>query len=853
MKSHPIRKQNCISSARALAIVTIAAFLGHFQAVRADVLLSWDFAGNTGSETTVTAGTIASGLAVGSGILSRGAGLTASANADRFNATNWATGSIANAVAGNDYFEFSLNYNSLNSITIDTIVFNWQRSATGNTGIEIRSSLDSYVGSLGTFSVVDNTSVQSFTTLDLGSSFENLTTNITFRIYSFAEAGGGTGGFEGTGADLVVNGILGAAASSSLYWLGADTTRGGAGTWENTGGTAWSSTDADGTGTAWDSSKTAVFNTSPAAVSLSGTVNVAKGISFATGTNGSTISGGTALNLAGATASDNTLTTAAGVTATISSDITGAANGLTKAGDGTLVLGGTNSFVGNVTISGGVLSIGSDAQLGATSNDIILGGTLRTTSSLALNAGRDLSGAGTLDIAPSTTLTVNGNLSTTSLAFSNSGIADLLGTNSVGALSISGNATLQGTAISLTGLTSSHTGTASIDNALNFSSGDKTISVSPGATLSLTGVQTAAGRIVKVGSGTLEVTEDNSTLASSFRLGVAGSTPTDGGTLKIGHQNSLGASGASFQFNYGTLEATTALTGTSAIPHVLSIGGRTGAAATISGSNTEFSGDFGFFRQTGTSGQMVLNVNNNTILSGDVQTIGGGGTATGLTLGGTGTLTLSGVWTNNALPITVADSLTLIVNTTLATAFTVDANSTLSGTGNYTGGTTIFGEHSPGMSPGIDSHANLTYNGANILWELIGNTTSGRGTNFDGINVSGTLDFASATTLTLDFNLTGSTVDWADLAFWSSNPTWLLFDLGGDSSYSNLTNLSVVGSNWFDGNDVNEFDDFWAGSFFEVTDIGGDLYLRFNAIPEPSRLLLVGLGALGLVFRRRRA
>ena len=51
-------------------------------------------------------------------------------------------------------------------------------------------------------------------------------------------------------------------------------------------------------------------------------------------------------------------------TATISGDISGIP-GLTKAGSGTLVLSGTNSYLGNTTINRGTLQISNDNQLGS--------------------------------------------------------------------------------------------------------------------------------------------------------------------------------------------------------------------------------------------------------------------------------------------------------------------------------------------------------------------------------------------------------------------------------------------------------------------------------------------------------
>jgi hypothetical protein len=172
-------------------------------------------------------------------------------------------------------------------------------------------------------------------------------------------------------------------------------------------------------------------------------------------------------------------------------------------------------------------------------------------------------------------------------------------------------------------------------------------------------VLTGTQRIIKTGAGTLEVTQDNAaTLTGGFRLGTAGLTPVDGGKLKIGNKNALGT--GDLQFNYGTLEATSAFTGSNAISNGLSIGGRTGAAAVLAGSDMDFTGAVSFFRAGGTSGELVLTVNNTTKMSG---TLGAetatGGTTTGITLGGTGKLIVAGDWSSNVRRLTIADSLTL--------------------------------------------------------------------------------------------------------------------------------------------------------------------------------------------------
>src|SRR6185503_10132553 len=88
----------------------------------------------------------------------------------------------------------------------------------------------------------------------------------------------------------------------------------------------------------------------------------------------------------------------------------------TKAGAGTLILTGANSYTAPTTISAGTLSIAADSALGTapgvpTPGQLVFnGGTLQTTTSFILdpNRGIALTGAGTLSPNTGTTLTYGG-------------------------------------------------------------------------------------------------------------------------------------------------------------------------------------------------------------------------------------------------------------------------------------------------------------------------------------------------------------------------------------------------------------------------------------------------------------
>ncbi|MDM7852273.1 autotransporter-associated beta strand repeat-containing protein [Pseudochrobactrum kiredjianiae] len=181
--------------------------------------------------------------------------------------------------------------------------------------------------------------------------------------------------------------------SADLYWdaNGTSVGSGGTGTWNLTALT-WSpnSDGVSGPYRAWNN--TALDNTIFAGTA--GTVTLGAAISvhnLTFTTNNYTLSGNT-LTLAG---SQPVITTNTGITSTISSVVAGTA-GFTKDGAGTLVLTGTNSFTGNLLLVAGLLSVNTDAALGAAGNQVITSGGTTLIATGALNASRiiNLSGGG---------------------------------------------------------------------------------------------------------------------------------------------------------------------------------------------------------------------------------------------------------------------------------------------------------------------------------------------------------------------------------------------------------------------------------------------------------------------------
>jgi len=181
----------------------------------------------------------------------------------------------------------------------------------------------------------------------------------------------------------------------------------------------------------------------------------------------------------------------------------------------------------------------------------------------------------------------------------------------------------------------------------------------------------------------------------------------------------------------------------------------------------------------------------------------------------------------------------------------VQTGATLGGTGSV--GATLVENgafHSPGTSPGVQTFtAGLQYDaGSTLTWELFANTTAGRGTDYDGIDLTGgALAIAPGAILALDFGTTGagSTVDWDD-PFWGNDQNWTIVDVSGTGSWNGdlFDTLSI-------GNDTlgRSLVSIRPNASFSVADVGGDLTLKYSAVPEPAALTLAGLAAAAMGFR----
>jgi|GEM_PF-7062322 len=781
--------------------------------------------------------------------------------------TNWAT---------NDYYQFKLSTVGYGDLQLSWDVassssgptsFNLAYSVDGNTWTAYKDyTIDTSVSFSSTSIKPEATKTADFTGVN---EVGNLST-LYFRLIDTSPTGnaGGTSRVD----NFTVNGST-FVPTVLRYWDGNGATAGfgGSGTWTNSSVT-WNDA-ADGTGgvTAIASGQTAVFKGTAGTITIGAGAEANRNMRFETG--GYVLSGAGTLNLSSATLNRIEVVNA-GDTATINAGLTGTL-GFEKIGAGTLVLGGNNTFTGSLKVSAGTVQIANDSALGDPAAALALaGGTLKVTGSATLNSNRAVSGNGTLDIPSGSTLTVSGAATTGLLVLANAGALMLTGpTPSVGGLTFMQATTVTSSdALSLPGslTTNNTTGTAVINGTVDFAAGTHNIVVNDGSAatdLQITGNVRSTSTLIKTGSGTMDIVGTNN-LYSQIRLGVTGTTPTDGGVLIIHSASSLGTGIA--QLNVGTVRNSSGVLLSFNVP--ISLGGQGATGATLEGNDFEIFGSAssGTTTITTTAGLTIfqnsavtpyaqrLTANTNVYLTSGlndvIATTGGvstpvATTSLGIAFGGTGRVILNSATNSFSLPITATDGVKLDVIGSLTGAtqgkITVTNSAMLNGKQDPTsslgaveigvngllapgtfGDINVFGSAD---STGTINTKNLTIDpGGTYLFSFAG---TGAGL-FDQVNVTGTVNI--------------------------TNATFVLAPEGGFVPAKNDTFLVLTN----DGNDpiVGEFlggangQIFKAGTqFYQLNYFGGDGNdIALVTVPEPASAGLFLLGGLGLATLRRR-
>ena len=387
-------------------------------------------------------------------------------------------------------------------------------------------------------------------------------------------------------------------------------------------------------------------------------------------------------------------------TLTVSADISGTGT-LSKAGAGTLILGGNNSYSGGTTVTGGLINFLAGGL--GTGTITVNGGGLQwaagNTSDISAQLAAIGSGGATFDtngnnVSFATTLTGSGGLTK-----AGSGTLTLAALNTyVGGTTING-------------------GTLAVaqDGNLGATGGGL---IFGGGTLQLLGAFTSARSVALNGAGGTIDTNGNNAMLSGSIGGAGGLTKVGAGTLALSGASSY--AGAT-NVNAGVLQAATTNAFSSA--STFSVG--SGATLDLNGLNQTIGALAGSGSVTLGAALMTAGGNNaSTTFSG---TISGSG---GLTKNGTGALTLSGA--NTFTGLTSVNAGTLTLNGSLAGAVTVNSGGVLNGTGRLGTLITNGGIIAPGNSIGtLNVNGNFIQNGGTYQVEV-----NAAGQN-DRINVAG--------------------------------------------------------------------------------------------------------------------
>jgi len=509
------------------------------------------------------------------------------------------------------------------------------------------------------------------------------------------------------------------------------------------------------------------------------------------------------LTLAGTTPTINVGALGGTSTVTIGAVIAGT-SGLTKTGNGTLVLTNANTYTGNTFINAGVLNITTNLALGDaanTSNAVSSGATLQLAGGVAVGSARTLSLAGTLE--------------------------SVSGDNQYGGViqAVAGGAAkIQCDA-----------GTLTLTNTIQRNTG------SPNLSFAGAGSTVVNGPIASLGlASALTIDAPGGTVTFAGNNGLLGNLTLTAGTFNLNSSGAIGSDARnSFAINGGTIDNTSA--------------GPVTESVTLN-SGITIGGNFAF---TGTKdlnlGTSTVNLGTATrtlTINGGTLTFGGAVTNTGgITKAGVGTLTLTGANTYTGDTTISAGTLQLGDGTsghdgTIASSLNVTNNGalvynrfgsssyggvisgsgtvsksgagtqTLTGVNTYTGATTVSNGTLLVSSPGslaaasaatVESAATLggdgTINGAVEV-------KSG-GFLAPGNNAIGTLTFGAsptlAGTLAMEINKTGGVLTQDQLAMGVNNLAYagvLTVTASGDAlaggdSFTLVTRSSGTLSGWF--------------------------------------------------------
>ena len=542
----------------------------------------------------------------------------------------------------------------------------------------------------------------------------------------------------------------------------------------------------------------ATFNISAADVTMARTLVVQSGSTGAKAIS-TTITSGTATNAGDVTLNDPViLSAAAGGTLRVVGTLSGT-GGITKTGAGTVALNAANNFTGKTVISNGVLSIDAVGRLGALPGSIVAdqitlnGGTLEFTAGTTAsggNRGFQLGASGGTFSVIGGTLTLSGQVS-------GPGSLTKIGTNRLDLNSVSN---------SYAGDTFLNEGEIGVDEDGMIGTGTLRLQ---GGVLTSTGSRSTTANFIPnpiVMTSDTVMRNSGGTSGTSRVLSFNGSSiTTSGGTLSLTNgADAVTNNTFDVRFIGGGFNFTRPIVldgGVGADNSVQLFLGNSNAAPTQT-----FSG--------------VISGNGKVRRSGVVSSDAGTTIFTAANTYTGGTVVFAGtLLANNSSGSATGPGTVLVTNL-----------GTLGGTGTIAGSVIVAtnGNIAPGTSAGtltlqngFDASASGTY-----VWELAANSTSGPGSNFDVLSVTGgDVVLGGSSKLALTFSGSATTPNASDV-FWQSPRSWTILTVSGGASNPGATAFATITNT------------FAAGTFTNYADVSGNIILAFTpsaaAPPQPT-------------------